>query len=46
MSAGFGLRVVLPLRPVEVTLVVLSGWVASAGVTVLLQRSGDGYQLA
>jgi hypothetical protein len=34
MSAGFGLRVVLPLRPWEVSAVVLSGWAAAAAVGV------------
>lgn len=28
MSAGFGLRVILPTRPIETTMIVLCGWTA------------------
>jgi hypothetical protein len=30
MSAGFGLRVLLPTRPWETTAIVLAGWAAAA----------------
>ena len=36
MSAGFGLRVVLPLKPWEVSAVVLAGWAAGAGVSAFV----------
>lgn len=29
MSAGFGLRVILPTRPLETTAIVLAGWLAA-----------------
>ena len=32
MSAGFGLRVLLPTRPWETTVIILAGWVAAASV--------------
>lgn len=35
MSAGFGLRVLLPTRPVETTSIVLAGWGAALAVSSL-----------
>lgn len=32
MSAGYGLRVLLPTKPWETTLIVLAGWMAAAFV--------------
>ncbi|ORY34685.1 Arv1-like family-domain-containing protein [Naematelia encephala] len=32
MSSGFGLRVLLPTKPWETTVIVLAGWVAAAGL--------------
>lgn len=29
MSAAFGLRVILPTRPIETTMIVLAGWTAA-----------------
>lgn len=29
MSAAFGLRVILPTRPIEMTMIVLAGWAAA-----------------
>jgi hypothetical protein len=43
MSSGFGLRVVLPTRPWETTLLVLSGWVAAAGIGKGLDLLHDAY---
>ena len=37
MSAAFGLRVILPTRPIETTMIVLAGW-AAADVTSRLIR--------
>ncbi len=36
MSAGFGLRVLLPTKPWETTGIVLAGWVAAAFVGRML----------
>jgi hypothetical protein len=36
MSAGFGLRVILPTRPWETTAIVLAGWAAASMVARLL----------
>ena len=36
MSAGFGLRVLLPTRPWETTVIILAGWVAAASVARLM----------
>ena len=40
MSAGFGLRVLLPTKPWETTSVVLAGWMAAALVERTLSGTG------
>lgn len=37
MSAGFGLRVLLPTRPYETTTIVLAGWLAAGLASRLLE---------
>lgn len=39
MSAGFGLRVILPTRPWETTAIVLAGWGAASLVGRMLELS-------
>ncbi|BEJ04340.1 hypothetical protein CcaverHIS641_0201570 [Cutaneotrichosporon cavernicola] len=40
MSAGFGLRVLLPTRPLETVSIVLAGWTAAVAVARLCEVAG------